>query len=477
MCLTLNSLIEKYPVTFDVQKLEYEYYKVLKDFSKKIVVLDDDPTGVQTVHGVPVYTDWTLDTIRAAFSRDEHLFFVLTNSRSFSSKKTIEVHAEISKHIVEAARETGKDFVIISRSDSTLRGHYPIETQILKETIQENSMFKIDGEILIPFFLEGDRFTANNIHYVQYGKKLIPAAETEFAKDKTFGYANSHLGKWIEEKTEGKFKEQDISFITLEQLRTCNIDLILETLLNVDNFNKVVVNALDEIDLKVFVIALIKALNLNKRFIFRTAASFVKVFGAIEQRALLTKNDLLFFDTKEGGIVIVGSHVQKTTEQLAELKKCDFIEFIEFNQHLVLSPVLLQNEEKRVMEIATDAIMKGKTAVIYTRRERIDLNTGNKEEELEIAVRISDALSRIVRNLSVRPAFIIAKGGITSSDIGTKGLGVKKAIVAGQIKPGVPVWITGEESKFPRIPYIIFPGNVGTKETLREVIEILSSAH
>ena len=87
-----------------------------------------------------------------------------------------------------------------------------------------------------------------------------------------------------------------------------------------------------------------------------------------------------------------------------------------------------------------------------------------------IAARVSKAVTSIVSGLSVRPSFILAKGGITSSDIGTKGLGVKKARVLGQIRPGIPVWVTGEESKFPSMAYIIFPGNSGERQTLKEIV-------
>ena len=88
---------------------------------------------------------------------------------------------------------------------------------------------------------------------------------------------------------------------------------------------------------------------------------------------------------------------------------------------------------------------------------------------------ISDALTSIVNRLSVRPKFLIAKGGITSSDVGTKGLGVKKALVLGQVAAGVPVWRLGFESKFSGMSYIIFPGNVGKVETLREIVEMLGA--
>jgi uncharacterized protein YgbK (DUF1537 family) len=61
---------------------------------------------------------------------------------------------------------------------------------------------------------------------------------------------------------------------------------------------------------------------------------------------------------------------------------------------------------------------------------------------------------------------LIAKGGITSSDIATKSLKVKLAMVAGSILPGVPVWKLGEESLFPGMHYVIFPGNVGGDDAL-----------
>ncbi|MGL6294737.1 nucleotide-binding domain containing protein, partial [Eubacterium aggregans] len=89
------------------------------------------------------------------------------------------------------------------------------------------------------------------------------------------------------------------------------------------------------------------------------------------------------------------------------------------------------------------------------------------------SVQISDAVQSLVGRLNVVPSFVIAKGGITSSDVGTKALAVKKTNVLGQIKPGIPVWQTGAESKFPLTPYVIFPGNVGEITTLREAAEVL----
>ncbi|WKA58561.1 four-carbon acid sugar kinase family protein [Planococcus shenhongbingii] len=445
----------------------------LADLNKKIIVLDDDPTGVQTVHNISVYTDWSVDSIEKGFAEQNAMFFILTNSRGFTAAETEKAHKEIAENALEAAKKQGKDFIIISRGDSTLRGHYPLETEVLKETIESGSDIKFDGEVIVPFFKEGGRFTVDNIHYVQHEDHLVPAGETEFAKDRTFGYTKSHLGEWAEEKSNGRFKAENATYISLESLRALEVDKIADQLLEVKDFNKVIVNAIDYVDIEIFTIALIKAMKAGKHFMFRSAAALTKVIGGVSDKGLLTREELIKEESGNGGLIIVGSHVKKTTEQLEELKKCDFIEFIEFNVHLVLDPEQFKAETERVIETCENLIRSGKTVAVYTKRERMDLGEGKKEEELMLSVRISDAVTSIVQTLNVRPSYIVAKGGITSSDIGTKGLEVKRATVAGQIKPGIPVWFTGEESKFPGISYIIFPGNVGTKTALKETVELL----
>ncbi|MCJ7688861.1 MAG: hydroxyacid dehydrogenase, partial [Clostridiaceae bacterium] len=381
---------------------------------------------------------------------------------------------EIGLNIVEIAKKQNKDFLIISRSDSTLRGHYPLETKVLKEVVEGNSEVRFDGEVILPFFKEGGRFTMDNIHYVQDGEYLIPAGETEFAKDRTFGYTKSHLGEWVEEKTKGEFKAKNTTFISLESIRALDIEGITKQLLRVEDFNKVIVNAVDYSDVKVFCIALIRALKTGKNFMYRTAAAFTKVLGGVSDKSLLNREELITEHTNNGGLIIVGSHVKKTTEQLEELKKCSFIEFIELDCYLVLETERFEAEVSRVIDTCEGLIKSGKTVAVYTSRERLDLGPDKKEEELKLSLKISEAVTSIVQRLNVRPNYIIAKGGITSSDIGVKGLKVQRATVLGQIRPGIPVWKTGSESRFPGISYVIFPGNVGTKTTLKEAVEILN---
>ena len=348
-----------------------------------------------------------------------------------------------------------------------------IETDILREGFEKSEEKKIDGEILCPFFKEGGRFTLNNIHYVKLEDTLYPAGETEFAKDTTFGYTSSNLCNYIEEKTGGKILAKDVLVISLEELRNQEIENIEKRLLNTKNHKKIVVNAIDYCDLKVFIIALYRAMNGGKNFIFRTAASFVKVLGNISDRKFLVREDMIKENSKNGGIVVVGSHTKKTTSQLNELKKLENLEFIEFNSDLVLNEDEFRKEIENTIEKEEKLILEGKTVIVYTKRRLLVIDNDTKEEALLRSVKISDAVQSLVGKLKVTPAFVVAKGGITSSDVGTKALQVKRAKVLGQVCPGIPVWQTEKESKFPNIPYVIFPGNVGELTTLREVVEIL----
>ena len=468
-----DKILKEY-LSVDNEYVEKLFRKELEQDTRKIIVLDDDPTGVQTVHDISVYTEWSEEYVKKGFEEDRKMFYILTNSRGLTKDKTFQVHREIAYNIVKTAKEMNRQYLIISRSDSTLRGHYPLETETLREVIEKEEQIKIDGEILCPFFKEGGRYTIQDIHYVKYGEKLVPAAQTEFAKDATFSYHSSNLKEYIEEKTAGKYKAQEVVSITLEELRGLELEKIQEKLMGVRDFSKIVVNAVDNMDIKVFCIALYRAMKKGKHYLFRTAAAFVKEAGGIAERPLLTREELIKKDNPSGGLVVVGSHTEKTTKQLHSLLKMADMVPVAFNSDLVMEEQAFGEEVIRTRKKIEEILLSGKTAVVYTRRQMLTVENDSREKALLRSVKISEAVQSLVGELSVEPAFIIAKGGITSSDIGTKALKVKCAEVLGQICPGIPVWRIKEESKFPGMPYIIFPGNVGDDNTLREAVEILT---
>jgi len=441
---------------------------------RKIIVLDDDPTGIQTVHSIPVYTSWDFSTLKQIMEDKHKVIYILTNSRALTSVETQRLHKQLAMDLKQIALKEEKKFLLISRSDSTLRGHYPLETKTIYDELKKDE--EIDGEIIIPFFLEGGRFTFNDIHYVKEHDILVPIGQTEFARDSVFGYKSSNLKEWIEEKTAGQYPAGQVISISLKMLREKDIKRILHKLLKIKNFNKVIVNAVEYIDLKVFLIALSESINRGKNFLFRTAASFVQVIGGINPKPLLTK-ETLYPEEKPStpGLIIIGSYVQKTTRQMRKLAELSNLIWIEWDVSQAKTRKCLKEEFDRVISEVNKGFNLEKDVCIYTSREYYRNGSQNvdSDKNLIFSSRISEGLVKVVKALKIRPSFLVAKGGITSSDIGVKGLNVKKALVIGQIQPGVPVWELGPESRFPGLPYIIFPGNVGTDDTLKKVVEIL----
>ncbi len=451
--------------------------EALQGLGRRIVVLDDDPTGVQTVHGVTVYTRWDRETLLEAFRAPERMFFVLTNSRALTEAGTRALHAGIAEDLAAVAAETGEDFLLLSRSDSTLRGHWPLETEVLRQGLEAAGLPPFDGELILPFFPEGGRYTLGGVHYVRQGGMLVPAGQTEFAADRSFGFTASALPDWCEEKSGGRYSAESCCRVSLEELRAGDAASVAKKLEAVTGFRKICADCADYGDLAVLVTALCMALNAGKRFLFRCAAALPKVLGGIEDRPLLEGRELVDPGNPNGGILLVGSHVGRTSRQLEVLRGGGLpLEFIPFDQHRVLEEGGLEDELRQVLARCEDTLRTGRSAAVFTRRERIDAPGGDADEQLRISAQISDALIRVIGELTVRPSFVAAKGGITSSDVGTRALHVRRALVMGQIRPGVPVWQTGPESKFPGLPYVIFPGNVGAEDDLLRVMRTLIEA-
>ena len=434
---------------------------------RKIVVVDDDPLGTQTVYDLPILTEWPVERLREELASEFPAFYVLTNSRSLPPDRAESVNAEIGRNLVEAAAHVGREFVVISRSDSTLRGHFPGEVQALAEALAQD----FDAWLIIPFFLEGGRYTIGDVHYVAEGEWLVPAGETEFARDAAFGYRASDLRRWVEEKTGGRVPCESVASISIDDIRRGGPERVAERLAGLKRGSICIVNAAGMRDLEVFTLGLLTAEAHGRRFLCRTAASFVQIRVGLAPHPLLMRDDLALPASGGGSLIIVGSHVPRTTTQVNQLLAEPGIASIE-----VSAEALLDNRHKdeilRAANQADEALRLVRDVVVYTSRELV---TGESaESSLSIGRRISDGLVAIVRAIETRPRYLLAKGGITASDIATGALGVKRALVLGQILPGVPVWRLGPESRRPDLAYIVFPGNVGGPEALTEIVRALS---
>jgi uncharacterized protein YgbK (DUF1537 family) len=435
----------------------------VKASRRKVVVLDDDPTGTQTVHGIPVLTDWPVNALRAELANELSAFYLLTNSRSLPLPEAEAMNADIGRNLVEAGRQAGRGFVVVSRSDSTLRGHFPGEVIALAGVLGGD----LDAWVIIPFFLEGGRYTINDIHYVAEGEWLVPAGETEFARDAAFGYGASNLRQWVEEKTAGRISADEVASISIEDVRLGGPERVAKRFADLAPGSVCVVNAASYRDVEVFVRGLLTAEARGQRFLYRTAASFVRARAGLPGRPLLTQAD---FDLPDSGagLFVVGSHVPRTTSQISALLTHPGMVSIEINVAALLDRSRKVREIERVAWQADSVLARNQDVMVYTSRHLI--SGEDAETSLSIGQQVSEGLVGIVRAISTRPRYLVAKGGITASDVATQGLGIKRAMVPGQILPGVPVWQLGPESRYPGMPYIVFPGNVGGPEALIEIV-------
>jgi uncharacterized protein YgbK (DUF1537 family) len=433
---------------------------VLEKERPMIVVLDDDPTGTQTVHGISVVTNWSQETIDKEFSSTEvSVFFILTNSRSFRRRKAYEVAKTIAERVRVSSQKFHRKVMIVSRGDSTLRGHYQAETEALEIGLD----LKDCKQFLVPAFFEGGRYTIDDIHYMKNDDGFIPVGESPFAKDNTFGYQSSNLKEWISEKTDYKILKEDVYSFSLSDLRDKGPKYITDVLKEHQNVKYFIVNATCYEDLESFALGY---LNSGLPAVIRSSASFVNAIANISKKPLLENNS--FENTVNGGLTIVGSYVPKTTEQLNKLMEDKSFAFYEIRVNEILLEINRVQMVKEACEFIDVNISKNKEVVIYTSRA---VKKGiNGDDSLQIVNKVSACLIEIVKGIKVTPKYILTKGGITSSDIAVESLGVKKAIVQGQIIPGVPVWRLGKETKFPNVPYIIFPGNVGDSNALTNAL-------
>lgn len=277
----------------------------------KIIVLDDDPTGSQTVHSCLLLTRWDADTLRLGLTDSAPIFFVLTNTRALTAEEAANRTREVCHNLKIALDAEGvQDFLVVSRSDSTLRGHYPVETDVIAEELGP-----FDAHFLVPAFFEGGRFTRDSVHYLIVNGVPTPVHETEFARDSVFGYHHSYLPKYVEEKTKGKISSDAVERFLLADIRAGS----LERLMKLSTNQCCAVDGETQADLNRFAADILTAASQGKRFLFRSAASILTALAALPPQPVAAEDLAKYLREGKPGAVILGSHVKKTNEQLQSL--------------------------------------------------------------------------------------------------------------------------------------------------------------
>ena len=445
--------------------------------NRTLVVLDDDPTGTQSVADLPVVTGWSVEDLTWALSTGAPAVYVMTNSRSLDPADAERVNAEVVTNALAAAGRAGARVAFVSRSDSTLRGHYPLEPATIADLL-ERAGTRVDGIILSPAFPDAGRVTVHGTHYAGGpATGFVPVGRTEFAGDRTFGYSASFLPAWVEEKTAGAVSAADVAVIDLATLRT-DEDAVVAALSAARNRAPIAVDCMEENDLLLLARALQRAEDAGATFVYRVGPPFVRARIGQAPRAPLSAAEARPADfapdsDAAGGLVVVGSHVGLTGRQVDALRAATATPEVVLDVPAVLDPARRDAHVLAVAERAAGALRSGNVVV---RRGGAFVAGRDAEESLDFARRVSAAVVEVVQRIVAArcPRFVIAKGGITSSDVAGRGLGINRALVRGPMLPGIVSLWEPQDGPAAGVPYIVFAGNVGDDDSLARVVATLN---
>lgn len=465
------------------------------DVPRVLVVLDDDPTGTQSVADLPVLTRWDVEDFTWAFGQGKPAVYVLTNTRSLDPAEAAARNEEVVRNALEAAgsaESAGSSLRLgfVSRSDSTLRGHFPLEPDVIAATVAEVSGEKTDGVVLVPAFPDAGRLTIGGVHYMRgtgdAAGTLVPVSETEFAKDASFGFSTSVMADYIAEKSQGRFPADSVIVLDLNIIRAgasaqdpaISAKAIADAIEPATDSTPIVADIVTENDFRALALGLEEAERRGKKLLYRVGPPFVRGRIGQEVRTALTAGEAYAGNTPSGagGLIVVGSHVGVTTRQLnvltAEHGSARIIE-IDVEKLLGAEPDAEDHLDQTV-DAVVEALHAG-DVIVHT--SRLLIKTDDPAESLRIARTVSAAVVAVVNRTlkTFPPRFVIAKGGITSSDVAAHGLEIRHAIVRGPMLPGIVSLWEPVDGPAKGIPYIVFAGNVGDDDSLAQVTRKLSS--
>ncbi|TLM75534.1 four-carbon acid sugar kinase family protein [Pseudarthrobacter sp. NamB4] len=465
------------------------------EIPRVLVVLDDDPTGTQSVADLPVLTRWDVEDFIWAFGQSKPAVYVLTNTRSLDPAEAAARNEEVVRNALAAAGSASDlRLGFVSRSDSTLRGHYPLEPDVIAATVADVSGEKTDGVVLVPAFPDAGRVTIGGVHYMrgtgEAAGTLTPVSETEFAKDATFGFTTSVMADYVAEKSRGRFAADSVIVLDLNIIRAgaavqnpadsakISADAIADAIGAATDSTPIVADIVTENDLRALSLGLEEAERRGKKLLYRVGPPFGRARIGQEIRTELTGAEAYAGNTpsEAGGLIVVGSHVGVTTRQLKALtEQHSAARIVEIDVEKLLGA---REEADAHLDQTVDTVVEALRAgdvIVHT--SRLLIKTDDPAESLRIARTVSAAVVAVVNRTlkTFPPRFVIAKGGITSSDVAAHGLEIRHAIVRGPMLPGIVSLWEPVDGPAKGIPYIVFAGNVGDDQSLADVTRKLSS--
>ncbi len=447
----------------------------------KIIIIDDDPTGSQTVNGCNLILKWDYETLLKGLKGSSNLLFILANTRSLSEKDVRIRLTEICSSLNEIMNNSlfaQEEFVVISRGDSTLRGHNFTEPYIINELLGP-----FDATFYIPAFIEGNRTTINGNHFVDD----IPIHKTIFSKDKIFGFNTGNIKELIYEQSNRQLDFNHIEnifikdFTLLESKQPNNLYMYIEKL---KNNKKVIVDIINYSQLDEFS-RIVKSLLKKKKFLFRSAASFISSLSNVKY----TQKDNIYFSQLRRknnnnqimkGLIVVGSYVELTTQQLNKVLEISLCKPIEINVLVIYEFFKLEENlnqinsfKKLILNSVRQNISQDLIPVLYTSRDI--LSTRDNNDLIKFQHFLSAFIAEIVSDIKNEIGYLISKGGITTHAIISKGLKADSVYLEGQILPGISLVTFNLLKQKGKLPIVTFPGNIGNNMSLVKALEILEN--
>ncbi|MCP9916712.1 four-carbon acid sugar kinase family protein [Cyanobium sp. ATX 6F1] len=433
----------------------------------KIVVFDDDPTGSQTVHSCPLLLRWDQPALVEALNDPSPLLFLLTDTRALPPEQVAERVREICRALEAARQEAGlQDWLLVSRGDSTLRGHFPLEVEVIAAELGP-----FEATLLVPAFLEGGRTTVDGVHLLQ-GE---PVHSTPFGRDRLFGYSSSFLPDWVEQKTGGRVPAAAVRRIGRTELEAAiaspaGARALADTLLSLRGNPFVVADAERPQHLEALAAAVWTAQETGARLLIQSAAGLIRALAALTPQPLNAAGLAALRRGPAPGAVLVGSHVPLADEQLAALLAEPDCGGVELPVERVLDNLRQgrppgEGIETELLEAMQSLRRQGRTPVLFTSRG--EASCVDEAERRAFGEALAALMARIAAALPQDLSYLISKGGITTQTLLAEGLDAAAVRLEGQLLPGLSlVWLSADHPRFPLLPVLTFPGNLGEAATL-----------
>lgn len=428
----------------------------MTDAGGPLIVLDDDPTGVQAVAGVPIMLEWDVESLRDVVADDPPAVHLMTNTRAFEPHRAY----DIVRRAVRAVLGAMPDAEVVLRGDSTLRGHLFEEYRGVRDELHPGKEAVL---LLVPALPAAGRVTRGGVHMLVTDEGAIPLDRTEYARDPSFGYGNAHLLQWAEERSGGHFPADRGRELPVDVLRQEGPGALAEHIIERSSTGLAAVVAPDaeEItDLELVAEGYRRAVAAGAHVIVRCAPTFVGVLADD-----LAHEDLPMPRSRGSVLVLCGSYVERTTRQLGRLCAEHRKSFVETDIVALASPISQVREVARCAEAAGRLMERDGLAVVTTPRSK-----PGSEWTLADGERASVGLAQVLARCEPRPDVVVVKGGITSALALRHGLGVTRAFVRGPVADGVALLDVGASQRSPETRFIVFPGNVGGDGLLAEIV-------